>query len=56
MTRESGWCIDANSGHFKKLKEQLHATCAARLADPVQKPDECGCECGHPQPFAGRDA
>jgi hypothetical protein len=52
----TGWCRDARSGHFPKLAEQMHQTCAERLADPVQKPDECGCDCGHPQPFAGRYA
>jgi hypothetical protein len=41
----SGWCRDARSGHFPKLAPTMHATCAERLADPVMKPDECGCEC-----------
>lgn len=42
---ESGWCRDARSGHFPKLAEQMHQTCAQRLADPVQKPDICHCPC-----------
>lgn len=41
----TGWCRDARSGHFPKLAAQMHQTCAERLADPVQKPDECSCLC-----------
>lgn len=44
----TGWCRDANSGHFPKIAEKMHATCAERLADPVQKPDVCGCSCHNP--------
>lgn len=45
MSDLSGWCHDANSGHFPKLAERLHNDCAKRLADPVMKPDKCGCHC-----------
>lgn len=42
---KSGWCQDATSGHFPTLAEQMHQTCGERLADPVKKPDRCGCSC-----------
>lgn len=55
MSAMSGWCLDANSGHFPKLSANMHATCGERLADPCAKPDRCDCTCGHDQPFAGRE-